>query len=156
MSAYQSHAASNACSVSQYATEAALSGGEEEISQMVAAFDARRKLLHKLVNGVPELSAFLPKGAFYIMVDVRGISGRSIEALPSSPRRRSRSCCSTRSSSRSARERSGARDSSGTRTRRARSASERASAAWRVCRENGLTDLYNAAPCCIMDTARHF
>ena len=76
MSAYQSHAASNACSISQYATEAALAGGGEELDKMVAAFDARRKLIHRLVNEVPELSAFLPKGAFYIMVDVRGILGK--------------------------------------------------------------------------------
>lgn len=45
MNAFQSHASSNACSVSQYAVEAALSGGEEELAGMVRAFDARRKLI---------------------------------------------------------------------------------------------------------------
>ncbi len=76
MSAFQSHAASNPNTIAQYATEAALNGGEEELGQMVAAFDARRRLIHALVNAVPGLSAFMPTGAFYLKVDVGGILGK--------------------------------------------------------------------------------
>ena len=76
MSAFQSHAASNANSVAQYATEAALSGGEEELSRMVAAFDQRRRLLCDLINRVPGLRCDLPHGAFYVMMDMRALLGR--------------------------------------------------------------------------------
>ena len=76
MSAFQSHAASNANSIAQYATEAALSGGEEELAGMVRAFDERRKLICSLVNAVPGLAADLPHGAFYVMMDVRGVLGK--------------------------------------------------------------------------------
>ena len=81
MNAFQSHASSNACSVSQYAVEAALSGGEEELAGMVRAFDARRKLISQLINEVPGLAADLPQGAFYVMMDVRGVLGKRCDEV---------------------------------------------------------------------------
>ena len=76
MSAFQSHAASNPNSIAQYATEAALSGGEETLNAMVEEFEHRRTLIYELVNKVDGLSAELPKGAFYIMVNVLSAIGR--------------------------------------------------------------------------------
>ncbi|HIU34918.1 MAG TPA: pyridoxal phosphate-dependent aminotransferase [Candidatus Pullichristensenella excrementigallinarum] len=77
MSAFQSHASSNANSIAQYATEAALSGGEDYLAEMVREFDARRTLLYDLVAAAPGLSANLPKGAFYMMVNVKSAFGKS-------------------------------------------------------------------------------
>ena len=76
MSAFQSHAASNANSIAQYATEAAISGEGKEVADMVRAFDERRKLMCELVNDVPGLAADLPHGAFYMMMDMRGVLGK--------------------------------------------------------------------------------
>lgn len=79
MSAFQSHAASNANSIAQYATEAALSGDGKEVAGMVHAFDERRKLMCRLINEVPGLSADLPHGAFYMMMDLRDLLGKRCE-----------------------------------------------------------------------------
>ena len=79
MSAFQSHAASNANSIAQYATEAALSGDGKEVAGMVHAFDERRKLMCRLINEVPGLSADLPHGAFYMMMDLRALLGKRCE-----------------------------------------------------------------------------
>ena len=76
MTAFQSHATSNANSIAQCAAEAALRGGTDELCAMVAAFDTRRKLLHGLINDIPGLSANLPQGAFYIMLNIEGIIGK--------------------------------------------------------------------------------
>ena len=43
---------------------------------MVRAFDERRKLMCELVNDVPGLAADLPHGAFYMMMDMRGVLGK--------------------------------------------------------------------------------
>ena len=76
MVSYQSHSASNPNSIAQFATIAALSGGEEYLTEMVEEFDERRKLMHKLVNEIPGLRANMPEGAFYAMVNISGVVGK--------------------------------------------------------------------------------
>ncbi|NLG24112.1 MAG: pyridoxal phosphate-dependent aminotransferase [Clostridiales bacterium] len=78
MTAHQSHSSSNPNSIAQYATQAALAGGEDIVAAMVAEFDARRLLMHRLVSAIPGLAANLPDGAFYMMVNLSGILGRRI------------------------------------------------------------------------------
>lgn len=77
MVAFQSHATSNANSIAQYAAMIALQSGDELLDSMVKEFDTRRKLIHKLINDIPELSANLPEGAFYIMVNISGVCGKT-------------------------------------------------------------------------------
>ncbi len=79
MTAFQSHATSNANSITQYAAQVALSEGDEIVEAMREEFDARRKLIHGLINAVPGLSANLPQGAFYIMMSIEGIIGRKYQ-----------------------------------------------------------------------------
>jgi len=76
MSAFQSHAASNPNSIAQAATEAALSGGEDILKDMVDEFERRRTLIYNLVNEAEGMWAELPKGAFYIMVNVASAVGK--------------------------------------------------------------------------------
>jgi aspartate aminotransferase len=78
MSAHQSHATSNACSITQYAAAAALESDGEDIAAMAAEFDARRLLMHQLIGEIDGLSALLPKGAFYTMVNVSGAFGKAL------------------------------------------------------------------------------
>ena len=73
---FQSHATSNASSISQYATLEALSSPEEEMQKMVAVFDARRKKLLQLIDGIDGVTAIEPDGAFYVMMVTSGLYGK--------------------------------------------------------------------------------
>ncbi len=73
---FQSHATSNACSISQYAAIEALASPEEEIQKMVNVFAARRKKMLALIEKIEGVSAVVPYGAFYVMLDVSGLYGK--------------------------------------------------------------------------------
>lgn len=74
---FQSHATSNACSISQAATLEALASSAEEIQEMVDVFDKRRAKLLALIDGIDGVSAVEPDGAFYVMLVVGGLYGKS-------------------------------------------------------------------------------
>ena len=74
---FQSHATSNACSVSQYATIEALASSDEEIGAMVNVFAARREKLLGLIAEIDGVEAVEPDGAFYVMLVVGGLYGKS-------------------------------------------------------------------------------
>ncbi|MBE7068728.1 MAG: pyridoxal phosphate-dependent aminotransferase [Clostridiales bacterium] len=74
---FQSHATSNACSISQYATIEALNSSDEEIQEMVNVFDKRREKLLALIDGIDGVEAVKPDGAFYVMLVVNGLYGKS-------------------------------------------------------------------------------
>ena len=76
---FQSHATSNASSISQYATMEALASSEEEIGEMVKVFDARRKKLLSLIDGIEGVSSVEPDGAFYVMLVVDKVYGKKYE-----------------------------------------------------------------------------
>ncbi len=76
---FQSHATSNACSISQYATIEALKAPEEEIQAMVNVFAARREKLLKLIEGIDGVRAVEPDGAFYVMLVVGDLYGKSYQ-----------------------------------------------------------------------------
>lgn len=73
---FQSHATSNACSISQYATIEALNSPEEEIENMRKIFEIRREKLLTLIDGIDGVSAVEPDGAFYVMMIVGGLYGK--------------------------------------------------------------------------------
>ncbi|MEX1308235.1 MAG: pyridoxal phosphate-dependent aminotransferase, partial [Eubacteriales bacterium] len=77
--AYQSHTASNPNTMAQYASVAALNSDGSDIMTMKRAFDERRKRLHLLINDVDGLSCHMPKGAFYIMMNISKTFGKSYE-----------------------------------------------------------------------------
>ena len=77
MTSFQSHASSNANSIAQYAAATALSCGDKYIRSMIEEYNARRRLMYRLVNEIDGLSCKLPKGAFYIMMSLKEIIGRS-------------------------------------------------------------------------------
>ena len=74
---FQSHATSNACSIAQYATLEALLSPESEIDEMVEIFDNRRKKLLELIADIDGVEAVEPDGAFYVMLVVGGLYGKS-------------------------------------------------------------------------------
>lgn len=72
----QSHCTSNANSIAQYATAAALQGGEDFLKEMVTTFDERRKYMVDTINSIKGIHADEPQGAFYVMVDISGLFGK--------------------------------------------------------------------------------
>ena len=77
MANFQSHATSNANSIAQYAALKALEGGDECIQPMVAEFEKRRDAMVERINQIPGLSCLKPQGAFYIMMNIKQLLGRS-------------------------------------------------------------------------------
>lgn len=76
---FQSHATSNACSISQYATIQALTLPEADIQAMVDVFDERRRKLLKLIDDIDVVQAVEPDGAFYVMLVVGGLYGKQYQ-----------------------------------------------------------------------------
>ncbi|MEA4853764.1 MAG: pyridoxal phosphate-dependent aminotransferase [Christensenella sp.] len=79
MGSYQSHATSNPCSIAQFAGVEALTGSQEEIEKMREEFDERRKMMVRMINGIDGVSCTTPMGAFYVMMNIAGLKGRSID-----------------------------------------------------------------------------
>ncbi len=55
----------------QYAGLAALTGPQDAVHEMVAEFDARRKLVVDGLNAIEGVSCILPKGAFYAFPNIK-------------------------------------------------------------------------------------
>ncbi len=76
---FQSHATSNASSISQHATIEALNAPEAEIQEMVNVFDKRREKLLSLIQDIDGVKAVEPDGAFYVMLVIGGLFGKSYD-----------------------------------------------------------------------------
>ena len=74
----QSHSTSNVANVSQAAAVAALNGGLDDVYEMRAAFDRRRRLMHSLLSGIDGVECLTPEGAFYAFPSFEGVLGREI------------------------------------------------------------------------------
>lgn len=55
---------------SQFAGIAAIDGPQGAVTEMLTAFDRRRRLVTDLLNGLPGVSCVLPKGAFYAFPNI--------------------------------------------------------------------------------------
>ena len=78
MSNYLSHCAGSCCAISQAAAQVALSGPQDEIETMRQAFEERRNYLVKRMNQVEGVSCIQPEGAFYVMMNMEKLVGRSV------------------------------------------------------------------------------
>ncbi len=74
----QSHETSNVANVSQRAALAAVSGDLVAVGEMRAAFDRRRKTIHRLLNEIDGVTCVEPQGAFYAFPKVEGLYRRDI------------------------------------------------------------------------------
>jgi len=71
--AIQSHSTSNACSISQHATLAALQGSQSCVEAMLAEYRQRREIIWQLLTADPRVRCLKPAGAFYLFVDITGL-----------------------------------------------------------------------------------
>lgn len=78
METLQSQSTSNACSVSQAAALAALSGDHTFLADFVAIYRERRDKALAMINAIPGLSCKAPGGAFYLFVNCAGLIGRTM------------------------------------------------------------------------------
>lgn len=79
----QSHMTSNPNSIAQYATLVAYESeeGEAFLSEMLASFARRRKLITDKLDEIKQLSYIRPDGAFYVMLCVKPLFGKTVEGV---------------------------------------------------------------------------
>ncbi len=74
----QSHATSNPNSIAQDAAIAALNGGLDCVVEMKKAFVERRNYMVETINSIDGVSCTMPNGAFYIMMNISKLIGKTI------------------------------------------------------------------------------
>jgi len=78
MSNYQSHATSGPCTISQWASIEALNGDQDTIEVMRQEFEMRRNYFVERLNSIEGVSCIKPEGAFYIMMNIEKLVGRTL------------------------------------------------------------------------------
>lgn len=78
MSSIQSHVTSNINSISQYAAIEALTGSQDSLNNMVEEFKDRRNYMVDRLNKIKGISYIMPKGAFYIMINIGNYFGKAV------------------------------------------------------------------------------
>jgi aspartate aminotransferase len=72
----QSHSTSNPNSIAQYASVAALEASDICTREMVQVYSERRLFMVDRINRIEKLSCRLPKGAFYVMMNISQLIGK--------------------------------------------------------------------------------
>lgn len=76
----QSQCTSNICSITQKASIAGLDGrADADMERMRAAFEERRDIACEMFNAIDGISVLKPDGAFYLFVNIKEVSGDSME-----------------------------------------------------------------------------
>jgi len=78
MANFLSHSTSAPSTISQYAAEEALLGDQSSVEEMRKVFEQRRNHIVKRVNSIEYVSCLNPDGAFYIMMNVEKLVGKTI------------------------------------------------------------------------------
>ena len=78
MTSFQSHTTSNANSIAQHAAAVALTNGERFMHESLMEFTARRNLMYDMLSAIDGLKCSLPSGAFYMMLDISSLIGKSV------------------------------------------------------------------------------
>lgn len=80
MAKLQSQSASNASSISQWASVEALNGPQDFIPKFQKAFEARRDLVVSMLNQSSGIECPTPEGAFYVYPSIRRLIGKRTAA----------------------------------------------------------------------------
>ncbi len=75
----QSNSTSNVNSIAQAAAIEALDNADDVAEEMLKEFQHRRDYIAQRVSDIPLISCMIPKGAFYLFVDVSKLLGREID-----------------------------------------------------------------------------
>lgn len=78
MSNFLSHSTGSPSTISQWASVEALTGPQEGIEAMRLAFLERRDYIVKRINSIPGVSCIVPNGAFYVMMNIEQLIGKTL------------------------------------------------------------------------------
>lgn len=78
MSNFLSHSTGSPSSISQYAAIEACSGPQDTVETMRKAFEERRNYIVRRINSIPGVSCLKPTGAFYVMMNIEKLIGRTL------------------------------------------------------------------------------
>ena len=78
MSNFLSHSTGAPSTISQWASVEALTGPQEGIGAMRLAFLERRDYIVKRINSIPGVSCIVPNGAFYVMMNIEQLIGKTL------------------------------------------------------------------------------
>ncbi len=78
MSNFLSHSTGAPSTISQWASVEALTGPQEGIEAMRLAFLERRDYIVKRINSIPVVSCIVPNGAFYVMMNIEQLIGKTL------------------------------------------------------------------------------
>lgn len=78
MGNYLSHSTSAPSTISQFASEEALLGEQDSVEEMRKVFEKRRDHIVERVNAIEGVSCIKPDGAFYIMMNIEKLVGKTI------------------------------------------------------------------------------
>lgn len=81
MANYVSHSTGSPCAVSQKAAVMALTASQEEVRVMRNAFQARRDYMVERVNAMEGISCLKPEGAFYVMMNIKPLLGKTVSGI---------------------------------------------------------------------------
>lgn len=81
MTDLQSHSTSNPTSVAQFAAIAAISGTQEPVVQMKAAFKERRDYVMERISNIQGFRCITPPGAFYAFIHVKDVLGNKYSSV---------------------------------------------------------------------------
>ncbi len=81
MANYVSHSTGSASAISQKASVTALTAPQEKIEEMRKAFEERRNYIVKRMNSIPGVSCIRPEGAFYVMMNLEQLIGKTIHGV---------------------------------------------------------------------------
>ncbi len=80
MNKLQSQSTSNISSITQAAAIAGLNGSvDKTVEEMRKVFETRRDEAYELINNIDGLSVIKPDGAFYLFINIKGVSNDSME-----------------------------------------------------------------------------
>ena len=80
MAKVMSQSTSNPCSISQWASVAALNGDHGFLAERNAAFRERRDMVVAMLNEAPGIECQTPEGAFYVYPSCAGVIGKKTPA----------------------------------------------------------------------------
>jgi len=78
MANFVSHSTSAPSTISQYAAEEALLGDQSSVEEMRKVFEQRRNHIVKRINSLEYVSCLNPDGAFYVMMNVEKLVGKTV------------------------------------------------------------------------------
>jgi len=73
MNKLQSHSTSNACTISQHAALAALTGPQDVVEEQRKLFEERKNMVHNALTEIDSINFIEPHGAFYFFVNIKEI-----------------------------------------------------------------------------------